>query len=140
MGASIHTHIEYKTADGRWLHWAAPHVKPNYRLFSLIAGVRNDDNGIKPMVPCRGLPKDLSEVTKIAYAQDALAYGLHHETWLNTDEFAELQHRWTAIDAGKHPLDTDFEESVFRAYGPGGSALASHQGFEDMRAVFWFDD
>jgi len=140
MGASIHTHIEYKAADGRWLHWGAPHVKPNYRLFALIAGVRSEDNGIRAMIPCRGLPKDASETTLLGYTQDALAYGLHHDTWLGADEFAELQKRWTEMNPDWRPLETDFEESVFRTYGPGGSALASHQGFEDMRAIFWFDD
>lgn len=140
MGASIHTHIEYKTADGRWLHWSAPHVKPNYRLFALIAGVRNEENDILPLVPCRGMPDDASETTMIAYKQDALNYGLHHATWLGAGEFIELQRRWTGINPDWRPLQSDFEETTFQCYGPGGSALASHQGFEDMRAVFWFDD
>lgn len=140
MGASIHTHIEYKTADGRWLHWGTPHAKPNYRLFALIAGIRNEDNGIRPMFPPRGLPEDLSEVTKIALEQDDMNYKTKGHTWFTADEFVELQKRWTGMNPDWRPLQSDFEETVFQSYGPGGSALASHKGFEDMRAVFWFDD
>jgi len=136
----MHTHIEYKTADGRWLHYAAPHVKADYRLFSLIAGVRNDTNMVRPIVPPKGLPENLSEITAACLAQDRDMYHLHHETWLSADEFIELQKLWNITNQGQSLLDLDFEESVFRCYGPGGSALASHNGFEDMRAVFWFDD
>lgn len=140
MGATINTHIEYKTADGRWLHWAAPHVRRDYRLFSLIAGVRNESNGIRPLVPCRGLPKDTSEATMFAYEQDALVDSLHHETWLNVDEFINLQLKLDELNASRPSLESDFEETVFRCYGPGGSALAAHKGFEDMRVIFWFWD
>lgn len=141
MGATIHTHIEYKTADGRWLHYAAPHVKPNYRLFALIAGIRNEDNGIQPMLQPRGLPEDMSEMTQIAYDEDSKNYyELKGKTWLYADEFFELQKHWNKLNPSAGQLDTDFEETVFHVYGPGGGAIASHNGFEDARIIFWFDD
>lgn len=141
MGTTIHTHIEYKTDNGNWLHWAAPVVSANYKLFALITGVRNDNYNIKPIVGERGLPKDISEATKIAYEQDSRAYSsLRPETWLNGDEIVKLQERWVELTGGKPTLDNDLEYSVFHTYGPGGSAIASHQGFADVRIIFWFDD
>lgn len=139
METIIDAHIEYKTADGRWLHWAAPDIKQNRRLFSLIAGVGNERNGINPIAPCRGLPKDASEMTMLAYKQDALGGNLHHETWLNEEEFINLQLKLYELNTGRPMLESDFEETIFRCYGPGNRSLAVHPGFEDMRAVFWFE-
>lgn len=36
MGASIHMHLEVKK-DGRWLHFAAPHMYRDCQFFNLLA-------------------------------------------------------------------------------------------------------
>lgn len=138
MGASLCTHIEYRKNDC-WLHYAAPHTARDYRLIALVTGVRNETNRIRPLVAPRGLPADLSEITRICREQDA-GNAIKGETWLTGTEFAELQKRWTELNPDQSQLDTDFEERVFGTYGPGGSAIADHQGFDDVRIVFWVDD
>lgn len=140
MSTMICVHIEYKK-DGRWLHYAAPHAgRIDYRLMALIAGVRNENNGIRPMLPPRGLPDGISEVTAVCHAEDNKNYKTRSETWYSGDELFELQERWNELADDIDRLGKDFEERVFHVYGPGGSAIASHQGFDDARAVFWFYD
>lgn len=138
--ATMYTHIEYKTADGRWVHYAAPRVNPDYRLFALIADVHNDENGIDPIVPPRGLPADMSEVTQISYNENKEhCYTIYGKTWLSADEFMELQIRWNDLNPDLSWIDTDFEYAVFNTFGPCHSSIAHHRGFTDARIIFWFD-
>lgn len=138
MGAFLRTHIEYKK-DGRWLHYAAPRTVRDHRLIALITGVRSETTRIRPLDAPRGLPADPSEVTRICHEKDA-GSTVKGETWLNGLEFAWLQKRWIELNPDQDPLDTDFEENVFGTYGPGGSAIAGHHGFDDVCVVFWVDD
>ena len=141
MATTMHAHIEYRTKDGDWLHYAAPDVKADYRLFSIVAGIRSETTGIRrPLAAPRGLPPDLSEVTRISYGLDKDNGSLKGETWLGADEFVRLQERWNELNPGLGSLEKDFEETVFSTYGPGGTAIATHNGFEDARVVFWFED
>lgn len=140
MGTIMVTHIEYKK-DGRWLHYAAPRLaRRDYRLMALIAGVRNEDNGIEPMIAPRGLPLDMSEVTAICYAEDNKSCRTKRETYYEGDEIFALQKRWNELANDLSMLDKDFEERVFGTYGPGGNAIASCQGFGGARMIFWFQD
>ena len=141
MGCNIHAHIEVKH-DGNWLHFAAPNVARDYKLFNLIAAVRDQPADCRPTV-CKhqGLPDDISIVTKLCLEQEQ-GYGAHHKGWLYDSDIRELQSRLYDI----HPEITrtgidelDLEHSIFSTYICGNS-IASHDGFEDVRVVFWFDN
>jgi hypothetical protein len=64
----------------------------NYRLFSLMANVRND-GGIEPVAQPKGLPKTKLSGGAQAYLDELGAAGvtLHTPTWLNTDEMIEVR-------------------------------------------------
>ena len=64
MGTSIRSLIECKNnEDGHWkaIEWEV--IEDNYRLFSILANVRNWDD-IKPISQPRGLPDDLDPERK----------------------------------------------------------------------------
>lgn len=141
MGANIHAHIEV-SKNHQWAHFAAPAVARHYTLYNLIAGIRDNPADNNPPV-CKhfGLPDDISPVTRICHEQDA-GYGLHHEGVLDADDIRELQDRLYDIHpetrrTGIDPLD--LESSIFHTY-IAGNCIASHQGFDDVRIVFWFDN
>ena len=60
MGAKIHMHIEVKSSD-TWYHYAAPSMFRDRVFFDLLGGIYNKEAAV---VPPRGLPEDLSFVTK----------------------------------------------------------------------------
>ena len=141
MGCTMHTHIEVKRGD-RWGHFAAPNVKRDYKLFNLIAAVRNNppDNRA-PVCKHFGLPDDMPAITRVCRNGDA-GLGIHHEGWLDANDIRELQDRLYAVSPGieRTGIDAlDLEHSIFNTYILGG-CIASHAGFDDVRIVFWFDN
>jgi hypothetical protein len=63
----------------------------NYRVFSLLANVRND-GGVTPVAPVRGFPDKLSKGAE-EFFKDAEAEGsaLHSKTFLTTEEVERAQ-------------------------------------------------
>lgn len=142
MGCNMHAHIEVKRF-GKWGHYAAPHVVRDYKLFNLIAGVRADDiaNPQLPVCTHFELPEDMSIVSRTCLEQES-GFGAHHKGWLDADEIRELQRRLYDIypDVQRTGIDEcDLEESIFHTY-IAGNCIADHQGFDDVRLVFWFDN
>lgn len=140
MGQNIHLHIEVKH-EGQWAHFAAPRVKRNYKLHTLMGGDR--DVGIPPIGGIKtGLPADVSPITKVCFDNDT---GLYGKTLagtvrvMNADQITALQTAYIAAQPELSRLDADLEETVFACY-INGNAIASHQGFEDVRLVYWFDN
>ena len=68
MGCDIHGVIEVnkypnlEQADYRWWPYAEVRFDRYYRLFGFLAGVR--DESVEPVVPPRGLPADVSWLTR----------------------------------------------------------------------------
>jgi len=142
MGAMIHAHIEVKK-DGKWFHYAAPVLQRDYELFALIARVRAEGwlADVQRIATGYGLPEDMSEVTRICHEQDS-GYGIHDEGYMTAADVKALQEALYA----RHPevlrtgIDKlDLEYSVFKTY-INGSTLAVHDGWDDLRVVFWFDN
>ena len=140
MGANLHTHIEYKTNDGVWGHYAAPQADRDYTLIALATGVRGDSNGLKPIVPPRGLPADMTAITRACLEICRKGHHVCGETYLTADEFKTLQQRFIEANPKLSEYECDFEEEIFKTYGPDGNLVADHAGFADMRVVFWVDD
>lgn len=144
MGCDIHLHIEIKIAgiEG-WQHFSHPHVHQNYLLFSYMANVRNYDN-VTPISSPKGLPPDISEVTKYCYTVDKLHYHPHSESYLDSDEIAKLDEVWESF--AKEDFNNDLEHSIFQCYLFGNSFGGFRRygdkvpNLQDVRFVFWFDN
>lgn len=65
MGCDCHAHVEIKI-NGKWENYSTCRPRRNYALFAKMAGVRNYDE-IVPIAPPRGLPSDISVVTKFDF-------------------------------------------------------------------------
>ncbi len=67
MGCDIHCMIEHRDADGeRWYSFAYNMFNPgrDYRMFALMANVRNSYDKITPLYETKGVPDDMSCSTK----------------------------------------------------------------------------
>ena len=87
-----------------------------------------------------GIPKDATFVTSHCHEQCKDGNRTHDEGWLGAAGIAKLQEllyelhpnvEQTGID------ELDLEHSIFHAY-IGGNCIASHQGWDDVRIVYWF--
>lgn len=140
MGCDIHPHVEVKI-KGKWEHYSTLCVSRNYLLFAKMAGVRNYD--IEAISPPRGLPEDVSVVTK--FESDDYGVDGHTHSWLSATEAGEIQ-RWYEKHNPKpvhHPplfgyLFGNHIDSYVRF--PEDGKRIRELGYEDARVVFWFDN
>lgn len=130
MGCDVHMHVEVKVS-GKWLHYSCPRIQRSYDLFGILAGVRGEG---PPIVDPKGLPDDLSEITRIDYEYEK--EDSHTESWLNKKELAVL------VDK----MGWEFEhEQLGYANGNPFSSIGDQEcghpkEYEDARAVIWFDN
>ena len=139
MDCDIYLHIELQDGNGEWVHYAAPHVQRDYFLFEKMAGVCG--NPLKAISFPKGLPKDLSLVTKASYP--GWDKGARAVSWLSSDEIMELED-WLA-DEG-----SDLEQDVLHCYLMNKHSFMSFKRYDDVeylpkpftdiRFVFWFDN
>ena len=76
--------------DEEWLEWQRPYERPNYFLFGILAGVRNQEF-VHPISAPRGDPANLSDTGQriiLEWASDPL-FAL---SWLGANEL--LTHNW----------------------------------------------
>lgn len=108
MGADIHLWVEKRCGNAwtfanqywlenfeseSWIDWDAPYTERNYFLFSILAGVRNHNNPLTPILPVRGTPIDVSEIgARIIQEWGADA---HTHSWFSTKEL--LSYPWNEI-------------------------------------------
>ena len=139
MGCNIHLHIELQDWNGDWVHYSAPHVQRSYSLFEKMAGVRGcQDRAISPP---KGLPDDLSLVTRVSYRDWSRDAG--SMSWLSSDEIMELED-WLALEC------LDLEGDVLHCYLMDKHGFTSFKRYDDIpylpkpftdiRFVFWFDN
>jgi len=161
MATSIHLHTEVKI-NGKWEHYGDPAVGYKYRMFAKMCGVRLDHEmkkmGITPIDKPRGLPKDISEVTKFDLAKwkgDA-----HSQSYLTAPEILLLEdfvrelHDKDMAEKKEEEAKTEQEEADSPFWNPEmiwgylfGNSWGSFtkypeeyaNGLEDVRFVFWFD-
>ena len=162
----IHVHIEV-LMDGVWHHYANPSMGRSDIIFRLFAGLETYSEkypvDFKPVPSIIGLPDNLSPVTRHVYERDKLnTPDIHHEGVATKDDLVEMQRilnlaETTAkSDMQKFMLSKcgasamvndvltrfnpslDLEEDVFHTY-ISGNAIHEHEGFDDVRVVFWFD-
>lgn len=137
MSTGIHMHLEAKL-DDIWYHYSQPSILKECHFFELLAGIYDGN----PIVQLRGIPDDISFMTRYCLDRDKECFKPHHEGWIGADEIWELQKRLIEVHKRYNiydPLGSDLEASYFHCYMDGGS-IASHRGFDDVRLIFWFDN
>lgn len=137
MGCDIHGHLEIKLA-GKWRHYSVTNFERDYELFSKIAGVREHNNKVAPISMPKGLPRDLSEITKL----DADRWGEdgHSHTWLSAGEIATLSHYMDARD-----VPIFMHDGMGWLFGNGWEYFNKFRDdcppeVEDIRLICWFDN
>lgn len=131
MGCDIHAHIELKL-NGKWEHYSCPQLKRRYKLFERICGVRGEISNA--IAPPRGLPKDISEITKIIREWDGIDG--HSDTYLTKIELNALI-EWME-------KDTPHWQHEELGYLTGNTFLqylgSNPPQFTDVRFICWFDN
>ncbi len=142
MGCDIHLHTEVKLF-GRWEHYSKVDVERSYRLFYKMAGVRGPFNDITPISKPRGVPDDISAVTKVDYLMGVPCD--HSHSYLNQIEIVTLskwivEYIYNNVNAWRLPQD--YWGYLFGNYW---NDFVDHpelfpKDLEDIRFVFWFDN
>jgi|SanBayMetagenome_1026888.scaffolds.fasta_scaffold12198_3 hypothetical protein len=133
MGFDIKAHIEVKI-DKQWHHYSCPSILRNYELMDFL-GAENlyHYNRFK----AKGLPEDISVVTRIAYNKDTT--NLFNPSWLTPDELKIVSSKFPQLDPFNimrgNELGYLFDNSVERFYQ---YREDYPQEIEDVRMVFWF--
>lgn len=133
MGCDIHMHVEIRKRD-KWLLYNQPNIDRDYGLFEKMAGVRGHVS--EAISPPKGLPGDVSEVTKIDHDYDGS--DAHSESWLSLDEITALNKWWDSNREG-------FFEGQFGYIFGNGYDYHKYPNdlqppIDDVRFVFWFDN
>lgn len=116
MGCDIHCYAE-KLIDGKWVHLTGfenryeeisvhPYSSRSYRLFSLLADVRNGrgfagcltGDRIEPISKPRGLPEDVSDFVR----EESNEYGEdgHSHSWLLLSELLSHDYNTPIVNIG----------------------------------------
>ena len=79
-------------------------------------------------------------MTQHDFEQDSRGYRLHHTGWLGADELVKLQERINEVFhvSNVTSMEYDLESGIFHTF-INGNSLAQHQGWDDLRFIFWFD-
>ena len=141
MGCDIHLHVEVRIND-KWEHYAAPFINRDYMLFAKLANVRNNGS-VSPVMLPRGLPTDMSIITKI----DADRWGLdkHDASGLSTTEIEKVENWWNRTFLERDRITFGMEEQWGYLFGNSLSGIAKYPDsyppeITDVRIVFWFDN
>lgn len=140
MGCDIHAHVEVKVG-GAWHHYTVLSIKRNYQLFAKMAGVRNYDE-VEPITEPRGLPPDLSVLTKIDW--DRGEKNWHTPSWLNGSEIEQIID-WHQKQRNNWNLDFFQVADQWGYLFGNGYDIAKYPSdypkeIQDIRLVFWFDN
>jgi hypothetical protein len=150
MGCDIHLHVEIRY-KGKWEHYAMPRIECNYALFGIMAGVRGPG---PPIVKPKGVPKDMSVVTKLKYEHDWP--DTHTPSWFNEKEIDKLvewlkkEERKANLKGERYPfMYFDLEAGILNGTYLFGNRLTAFKHYNDIeyvpkecdavRLVFWFD-
>jgi len=126
MGCNIHGCVEAKVWGGDWVFLCDIPNYRDYRFYARIANIRN--SGEKPIIPIthpRGLPIDVTNITKVTYDIFMEETGGHDVSFLDC---AELRDAVGNIN----PFWDAYLRFIF--------ALGETYGEDAVRMVFWFDN
>ena len=104
-------------------------------LFGLMAGVRNQNNQVNPIAEPRGLPEDVTSLTK--FESDYWSGDGHSHSHLSLDEMIFVETEMKRLDIFNTGFGYIFGYNVddYRKYPED-----IPEGVNDVRIVFWFDN
>lgn len=148
MGADIHAWVETKDSN-HWYRVAEVQLGRNYRLFSLLAGVRGSEG---PLVEPRGLPDDVSsgvfyEYYEVVvgepdpYLKQEVFYGKPHQPrdYWHTPSYLSGREYDAVLMAYIEGDDDGYLPPLPEALGSYLGNLSQRLGGNKVRLVFWFD-
>lgn len=141
MGCDIHLHTEIKI-DRQWHHYSKPMIQRNYRLFGLMAGVR--DSFIEPVCYPKGLPDKLTFTTW--FCNDVRTGDAHSHSWFNAEELEIFYDRLIEVFEDERRVDMHFiHKQAGYLFGNDWGAWLQYphsypKAIEDIRWIFWFDN
>lgn len=133
MGTDAHVFLEVKL-NGVWHLHSHPITPRNYRLFGIMAGVR--DNSVDPVCEPKGLPDDLSVVTQ--YYVKYWEGDFHTASWFTVDELNHLFRK--CEDAELISASSISFNWLGYVFGNDCNSMKYQELAEDIRLVFWFDN
>ena len=134
MSCGINVHVEVKIKNS-WHHLSTPFIRSDYQLFSIMAGVRGDE---EPIVKPKGLPRDVTNLTLKHFNSKICDW--HHASWFNYDEIKELK---SILDKTNGLMNSIFMDSFGYVFGysiTSDETLKDYFDIDDVRFVFWFDN
>jgi hypothetical protein len=140
MGCDIHLHAEIKV-NGKWEHYAHPHIRRDYRLFAKMASVRNAPYGhpehIEPVSHNQGFPSySASVTTRLDY--EHWGPDAHSASVLNITQIQQIYDYYEELYPKSLGLDYDWG---FYLFGNGwDNKEAAPDEVTGWRWVFWFDN
>lgn len=140
MGCDIHCHVEVKFHD-KWHHYTFLKIPRYYALFARMANVRNYDNEVSPIDQPRGLPTDITDMTRLVYKR--WGSDAHSQSYLNSAEVIQL-YDW--IDQTESFVDGNAIKNSFGyLFGHYYKSFYMYryefpEELQDFRWVFWFDN
>lgn len=137
MGCDIHGMIEVKI-DGEWTGYSRISLARDYRLFSLLAGVRSSGDRPEPIAPDRGFPDDAAKITRLMRDDDG-SDG-HSDTFLTLDEMDKSEVLYEEILRGDGKRFCYPPEPWGYLFGNGWHKTSLIDGVEDARVIIWFDN
>lgn len=144
MGCDINLHVEIKISSklNEWIHYSHPRVSRSYTLFSILAGVRNEENNIDAIFKPRGIPEDISDVTRIDFNQTGDDQG--SASYLSPDELLKCMDFFEELFPGQEYKKGSVHESFGFLFG--GNIWHFNKFKDDFpeelidaRVVFWFE-
>lgn len=134
MGTSMSGYVEvreYSKQKNVWFDFHTIPWKRDYRIYAILANVRNDDLNLHPISVPRGLPDDINNGTKYEHDEDA-KNGVKWETWVTAGELENYPY-WKqaqAIGDGIVPIWNAFIDYIIE--------LGKKYGSDNVRLVVWF--
>lgn len=139
----MHAHIEVKK-NGKWHHFAAPSIKPDYILYAIATGHEKEylryGDRIQPVSRIHNNPKDISDVTWDCLNHDMCSRGVTDINTLESNDIKTLQEKLYEYYSWIEPSDNshlNLEHSIFHTY-INGEKLHLHKGFDDVRIIIWY--
>lgn len=144
MGMSMTVHTEVKIG-GVWHHYGRAEIHNNRELFDLLAGVGESRTPPPKIDDPRGLPPDVSELTRLDAARHD---DYHSHSWIGRIEIERVHRHVTAEKWTSNGGIAGFwlEGWLGTLFGYQWCEFnkvmqyAHFAGLNDVRWVFWFDN
>ena len=142
MGCDIHLRVEKQDREGNWVDGnlynserevVEFYTGRNYRLFGILADVK-DEHFLGPIAEPRGLPDDITDITKEYFVDDG---GLHSVTYFTLQELTLVKHRYASV---KHSgMISEHQKMLLEQYGETPDSWCKSSSNKDLVHAEWYD-